>query len=89
MKDGALSHAKRVGLGLERVVHGEVAWEYLAPIRLNDELTTSTRIADRTTREDRRGETMTLVTLETTFTNQHQDLVAIRRDTLIELGAGA
>jgi hypothetical protein len=88
MADGALSHATRLGLDLQRLLHGEVSWEYQKPLRMGDQLTTSTRAVDRRTREGKRGGTMTLVKLETTFTNQSGELMAVRRDTLVELGAG-
>lgn len=41
-EDGALAVATAVGLDLARVLHGEVEWEYLVPLRLGDELTTNT-----------------------------------------------
>jgi acyl dehydratase len=73
-----------VGADLARVLHGEATWEYLHPVRAGDELTARQVIADVTTREGKRGGTMTLVTIATEFTNQRGELAVRRTDTLIE-----
>lgn len=86
-EDGALSAALALGADLERLLHGEAAWEYVRPIRAGDELTATTRVGEITTREGKRGGTMTLATIETVYVNQRGDRVARRRDTLIETGA--
>jgi N-terminal half of MaoC dehydratase len=88
-EDGAVSHALRLGLDLQRLLHGEAAWEYFHPIRMGDEILMSVRVLDRTTRNGKRGGTMTFVELEMTYTNQHGTVVARRHDTLIETGTGA
>lgn len=87
--DGALAHALAAGMDLPRVLHGEASWEYLAPVRLGDELTATTTVADVTTREGKRGGTMTFVTTETTFANQRGELALRQRYTLIETAARA
>lgn len=84
---GALETAAAIGADLARVLHGEAAWEYLAPVRAGDTLTSSATITDVTRREGKRGGTMTLVTIQTEFTNQDGELAVRRRDTLIETGA--
>jgi N-terminal half of MaoC dehydratase len=73
-----------VGADLARVLHGEVAWEYLVPIRGGDELTARQVVSDVTTREGGRGGAMTLIKIDTEFTNQRGELAARRTDTLIE-----
>jgi hydroxyacyl-ACP dehydratase HTD2-like protein with hotdog domain len=83
---GALEHAIALAADLDRVLHGESSWEYVAPVRLGDELIARSHVTDLTTREGRRGGSMTLVTIETTFHNPRDELVVRRRDTLIETG---
>src|ERR1700757_1116692 len=83
---GAAEKVKLIGADLRRILHGEASWEYLAPVHPGDELTARQRVADVTTREGKRGGTMTLVQFETEYTNQHGELVRRRRDTLIETG---
>lgn len=84
---GALGPALAIGADLERVLHGEASWEYLAPVRIGDELTARARVVDVTTRQGKRGGAMTLVTLETEFTNASGELVVRRSDTIVETGA--
>jgi hypothetical protein len=84
---GALSAAIALGADLERLLHGEAAWEYLVPVRPGDTLTATSRVGEITTREGKRGGAMTLVAIETDFVNQHGELAVRRRDTLIERGA--
>jgi acyl dehydratase len=86
MAEGALSHALRLGLDTSRLLHGEASWEYLHPIRSGDVLSTSARVLDRVSRRGNRGGAMTFVTLETTYVNQDEKIVARRQDTLIETG---
>lgn len=73
-----------LGLDLRRVLHGEVAWEYLKPVGAGTQLTASRRVADITTREGKRGGTMTLVQVETEFRDGAGDVVTRQVDTLIE-----
>jgi acyl dehydratase len=73
-----------LGMDLSRVLHGEVAWEYLVPIRSGDELAARQVVTDVTTREGKRGGSMTLVKIDTEFTNQRGELAVRRIDTLIE-----
>jgi hypothetical protein len=84
---GALAPALAIGADLERLLHGEASWEYLEPIALGDELTAVARVTDVTRREGKRGGTMTLVTIQTDFTNQRGQVAVRRRDTLIETEA--
>jgi len=83
---GATFHAEAAGLDLSRVLHGEVSWEFLRPIRLGDELTAVSTLAGDEARQGKRGGEMRLVTVETSYTDPAGELVARRRDTLIETG---
>lgn len=87
--EGALEHARAIGADVRRLLHGEAAWQYFAPVQDGDELTAQARVVDVKAREGARGGAMTLVTIETEFVNQHGALAARRRDTLIETGAPA
>jgi len=84
---GPLADVTAIGIDARRLLHGEAAWEYLAPVRVGDELTAVARVAGVSRREGRRGGAMTFVTIETEFTNQHAEPVVRRRDTLIETEA--
>jgi N-terminal half of MaoC dehydratase len=84
---GALSSAHALGMDIKRLLHGEAAWDYLAPVLVGDELTATARVTGVTSREGRRGGTMKMITIETEFTNQRGELAVRRRDTLIETGA--
>ncbi|MFN6554194.1 FAS1-like dehydratase domain-containing protein [Mycolicibacterium septicum] len=75
-----------LGLDLRRVLHGECGWEYFAPVLVGDELTETRRVSDVTSREGKRGGTMTMVTIKTDFTNQRDELVVRQTDVLIETG---
>jgi len=76
-----------LGLDLRRVLHGECRWEYFEPVLVGDELTETRRVSDVTRREGKRGGTMTMITIETDFTNQRDELVVRQTDVLIETGA--
>jgi acyl dehydratase len=84
---GALDAAIQLGADLQRLVHGEASFEHLLPIQPGDELTATSRVGDITMRVGKRGGTMSLATLQTDYVNQRRELVATRRDTLIETGA--
>jgi len=75
-----------LGLDLRRVLHGECGWECHGPVVVGDELTASRRVSGVSTREGRRGGTMTMVSIETDFTNQRGELVVRRTDVLVETG---
>jgi acyl dehydratase len=76
--------AEAVGADLSRVLHGEAAWEYLVPVRMGDTLTARQKVTDVIQHQGKRGGTMTLVKIDTEFTNQRGELAVRRTDTLIE-----
>lgn len=82
--EGALAHAMEIGADLDHLLHGEVEWEFVAQIRSGDQLVATTDVADVAVRQGARGGWMTLVTLLTTFASESGDVVARRRDVLIE-----
>ncbi|MGQ0480093.1 MAG: MaoC family dehydratase N-terminal domain-containing protein [Pseudonocardia sp.] len=73
-------------LDLRRVLHGEAGWEYFAPVVVGDELTATRRVSDVVKRDGKRGGTMTMVSIETAFTNQRGELVVRQTDVIVETG---
>ena len=76
-------------LDIRRVVVGEVAWEYHAPVHAGDRLSATRTVESVSQRPGRRGGTMTLITLAADFRNQHDALCVRQRDVIIEMGAGS
>ena len=76
-----------LGIDVTRVVVGETAWEYHAPIHAGDRLTAERVVESVTERPGRRGGTMTLITIAAEFRNQRDELCVAQRDVVIELGA--
>lgn len=82
----ARAAVEKLGLDIRRIVVGEVGWEYERPLVAGDRLHGRRVVVDVRTREGGRGGTMTIVTLETEFRDQHDDVVLRWRETLIERG---
>ena len=75
-----------VKMDLRRVLHGEQEFEYLKPIYAGDVLTAVTKVTDVFEKSGGRGGIVTFVVMETSFTNQKGEKVAISRGTTIETG---
>ena len=73
-----------IRLDMRRVLHGEQEFEYLRPIRPGDVLTARSRTKDVFEKPGKRGGKMTFVVGETEFANQHGEVVAYMRNTLIQ-----
>ncbi len=84
---GASEMIDAIGADLARVLHGEASWEFLAPLRAGAEVSATQRVEGVTTREGKRGGSMTLVALVTDYVDGDGVTVVRRRDTLIEKGA--
>lgn len=80
------SSRPRINIDLPRLLHGEQEFEYLKPIRAGDVLSAVTKVTNVFEKSGGRGGTMTFTTLDTEFTNQKGEKVAIARSTLIETG---
>ena len=74
-------------IDIRRVVVGETAWEYHAPIYAGDRLSSARVVESVTERSGRQGATMTLVAIVAEFRNQRDELCVRQRDVVIELGA--
>jgi N-terminal half of MaoC dehydratase len=77
-----------LGMDLRRVLHGEQEFTYHGPLpRAGDRLTVEIRIESVEEKEGRRGGTMRLAHVLSTFTNEAGDVVAHARSTTIETGS--
>ena len=76
-----------VKLDLPRVLHGEQEFEYVKPIHGDDVLTFRSRTKEVFEKEGKRGGNMLFVVGETEFRNQHGEVVAYSRSTVIETAA--
>jgi len=83
---GLLSRISDLGIDLFRLLHGEEAYEYFAPIYPNDSLTSVTKVVDiyQKEKKDKPGKFMDFTILETITTNQEGQTVVITRTTLVE-----
>lgn len=82
-RSGVLS----LGLDLARVLHGEQEWTFRRTPVVGDVLTGETRVAGIETKPGRKGGEMTMVRLETTFTDQSGEVVVTEASTVIETAA--
>lgn len=71
-----------VTLPREHVLDGGGEWEFFLPLRVGDTVTSRTKLANVFEREGRIGKMLFFV-YETTYTNQHGELVARSSSTLI------
>jgi acyl dehydratase len=78
--------APSANLDIRRILHGEQEFQFLKPIFVGDTLTGVMRVADVYEKEGGRGGRMTFVVLETEYTNQKGEKVALSRSTVIETG---
>lgn len=74
-----------VGLGINvmRILHGEEEYEYLAPIYPGDVLTGVVTVAEGKSRQGKDGSSMSIVTLESRYTNQEGREVLKVRETIV------
>ncbi|MGD0074092.1 MAG: MaoC family dehydratase N-terminal domain-containing protein [Candidatus Binataceae bacterium] len=89
------SSAQEAGAGLDlgfdtrRILHGEQEFEYFKPIFVGDVLTGVARVADIYEKDGGRGGKMTFAVVETEYTNQKGEKVAVARSVLIETGGAS
>lgn len=77
-----------LGFRREYTIHGEQEYEYERPLLVGDVLTGTTTLTDVYQRNGGRGGTMTFAELETTYTDEADELVVTARSVAIET-AGA
>ena len=78
--------ASSLGLAMERVVVGEVGWEYERPVLVGDVLHGRRRVSGVRHRDGARGGSMTFVTMTTEFRDRDDRPVLRQDETLIETG---
>jgi len=76
--DGLFRRPDGPDIGMGRVMFGGQEWDWLAPVYVGDTITATQRLAGIDEKEGGKGP-FVLVTWETTFTNQHGDVVARSR----------
>jgi len=76
------SAVPKVPLPRERVLDGGGEWEFSLPLRVGDTITARTKLAKVFERDGRIGKMLFFV-YETSYTNQHAELVARSSSTLI------
>ena len=80
---------KALGIDITRVVVGETAWEYHAPLHAGDRLTAARVVESVVRRRGGRGGMMRLITIAAEFRNQHDELCVRQRDVVIEMAASS
>lgn len=72
-----------IGVNVSRILHGEEEYEYLAPIYPGDVLTGTSTLVEGKTRKGSGGHTMDILTTETIYVNQNNQLVLKARTTAV------
>jgi len=72
---------------LSRVLHGEQEFEYVRPIRVGETLHGSTRLESVAEKQGRRGGSMRVAVVATTFRDDDGETVAVSKSTIIERGS--
>jgi acyl dehydratase len=76
-----------LGFDPKRTVHGEQEYEYVRQLIVGDTVYGTTRLADVYQKTSSSGRALTFAILETTYTDQNEDLVLTERRTRIEIGS--
>lgn len=71
-----------LGINVMRILHGEEEYEYLAPVHPGDVLTGVVTVVDGKARQGQAG-SMDIITIETSYTNQHGTNVLKARSVII------
>ena len=79
---------RSVGISVERILHREEEFEYLAPIYPDDTLTGVTTVISGKTLKARDGSSMDILTTETLYTNQDQQHVLSAKTVIVVQGEG-
>jgi acyl dehydratase len=82
---GSAEHIRAMGGNFLRLLHGEEEYEYHALIQPGDVITGQTRVVDIEEKDGRSGH-LDLVTMETSYRNQRDELVVVARSTLVIRG---
>jgi acyl dehydratase len=77
-EDGLYRTADRVKLRVDRMMFGGEEWDFVEPVYVGDTITAETRLAALDEKEGSKGPFVRTVR-ETTYTNQHDNVVARSR----------
>ena len=80
---GSVERLRVLGIDMARALHGEEEYQYLAPIYPGDVLTGVTTLADAKTRSGSSGRNMEIYTIQTAYTNQHDQPVLRARHMVV------
>jgi acyl dehydratase len=72
-----------LGIPVQRILHGQEAYEYLAPILPGDILTGVMTLTAARTTQSRNGSSMDILTFETGYTNQEGKAVLNAREVIL------
>lgn len=72
-----------LGINVMGILHGEEEYEYLAPIYPHDVLTGVSTVIDGKSRQGKDGSSMDILTMETRYTNQHNQPVLNTRTMIV------
>ena len=81
-EDGYIGHTWRLPVPGTRLIRGGNEYEFSQPVRPSDRITVNWWIADIYEKETRSG-AMLFVVSEVKYTNQHDNLLAVNRETTI------
>ena len=84
--EGYAGHGWGLDVPGTRTVRGGNAYAFSRPVRPDDVVTATWRIADMTERATRDGRPMLVVTSEAHYVNQHGDLLATNTETIVHVG---
>ena len=76
--DGLFRGGARLPLNVHRVMFGGEEWDFVDTVHVGDTITAVSRVADLDEKDGSKGP-FVRITRETTFTNQHGDVVARTR----------
>ena len=76
-------HWASLGIDVNRALHGEEGYEYLAPVFPGDILTGIMTLTDARTTQGKGGTSLDIFTFEIRYTNQHDEPVLFVREVLI------
>ncbi len=72
-----------LGIDVQRVLHGEEAYQYLAPIYAGHTLTGVMTLTEARTTQSRGGSSMDIFTFETRYSDQHGEPVLHAREVIV------
>lgn len=82
-ENGYIGHSWPLPLSSTRFMRGGNEYEFHQPVRPDDRITVTWRIADIYERETRKGGVLIFVISEARYTNQRGELLAVNRETNI------